>query len=101
MEENPSLALVSQGPDLERQVDQRRMGAQVEAALGQVPERQRAALWLAAVDGHSYAEVAEILETSEKSVKALVHRARVSLAKVMQSPDRPPLARADGREGKD
>ena len=54
--------------------------AGVEAALAHLPERQRAALWLAAVDGLSYAEVAKALETSESSVKALVHRARVALA---------------------
>ena len=38
------------------------------------------ALWLSAAEGHSYAEVASILETTEKSVKALVHRARTGLA---------------------
>jgi len=57
----------------------RRVSIELEAALGRLPERQRAALWLSAAEGHSYAEVAEILETSEKSVKALVHRARVAL----------------------
>ena len=44
------------------------------------PERQRSALWLAAVEGYSYEEIAEILETSIRSVKSLVHRARASLA---------------------
>lgn len=52
----------------------------VDRALGALPEQQRAALWLAGVEGHSYAEVAEALETSEEAVKALVHRARRSLA---------------------
>ena len=37
------------------------------------------AIWLSAVEGMSYAEVASVLETTEKSVKALVHRARVAL----------------------
>ncbi len=46
----------------------------------ELPERQRAALWLSAVEGLSYADVASSLGTSEKSVKALVHRARVALA---------------------
>jgi RNA polymerase sigma-70 factor (ECF subfamily) len=52
----------------------------VEVALAELPERQRAALWLAAVEGLSYAEVAEALDVSEKAVKALVHRARSGLA---------------------
>jgi len=53
----------------------------VAAALEALPERQRAALWLCAVEGLAYAEAAQALVTSEKSVKALVHRARVALAK--------------------
>jgi RNA polymerase sigma-70 factor (ECF subfamily) len=60
-------------------VHARRMGEGVEAALGALPERQRLALWLSAVEGQSYADVARALDVSEKAVKALVHRARVSL----------------------
>jgi DNA-directed RNA polymerase specialized sigma24 family protein len=41
------------------------------------------ALWLSAAEGHSYAEVALILETTEKSVKALVHRGRAALVSRM------------------
>ena len=47
--------------------------------LNHLPERQRIALWLSAAEGHSYAEVAAILETTETSVKALVHRGRSAL----------------------
>jgi RNA polymerase sigma-70 factor (ECF subfamily) len=61
-------------------VHARRVSAEVEGALAALPERQRAALWLAAVEGQSYAEVAAALDTSEKAVKALVHRARAALA---------------------
>jgi DNA-directed RNA polymerase specialized sigma24 family protein len=53
-----------------------------------LPERQRAALWLSAVEGLSYAEVAASLETSEKSVKALVHRARCALAELIGAEER-------------
>ena len=44
------------------------------------------ALWLTAVEGFSYAEVAHTLDSTEKSVKALVHRARSTLASRM-TPD--------------
>ena len=64
-------------------VDARRVSAEVEAARAALPERQRAALWLAAVEGLSYAEVAAALDTSEKAVKALVHRARAALAEAL------------------
>ncbi len=53
----------------------------VEAVLDELPERQRAALWLSSVEGLSYAEVAEALEATEKSVKSLVHRARATLVR--------------------
>jgi RNA polymerase sigma-70 factor (ECF subfamily) len=75
-----SLVLSHEGPRADDVAHARRMGASVEAALVDLPERQRAALWLAAVEGLSYAEIAESLATSEKSVKALVHRARCALS---------------------
>jgi len=65
-------------------VDSRRAGAAVERAIAQLPERQRIALWLSAAEGHSYKEIAVALETSEQSVKALVHRARVAVANRLQ-----------------
>jgi len=67
-------------PASEELVDARREVRALDRALRELPERQRAALWLVAVEGHSYAEVAGSLEISESAVKALVHRARTSLA---------------------
>ena len=66
----------------------RRVGDTLEGALATLPERQRIALWMSAVDGLSYAEVAAALETSEKSVKALVHRARCALAELIGAEER-------------
>jgi RNA polymerase sigma-70 factor (ECF subfamily) len=60
-------------------VGARRTGSEVQRELATLPERQRMALWLSAVEGHSYAEIANILDTTEKSVKALVHRGRTAL----------------------
>jgi RNA polymerase sigma-70 factor (ECF subfamily) len=75
--------LASPGAPVDELVHARRVSAEVEAALASLPERQRAALWLAAVEGQSYAEVAAALDTSEKAVKALVHRARVALTEAL------------------
>ena len=61
----------------------RRVGATLEVELAALPDRQREALWLTAVEGFSYFEVASAIETSEPSVKALVHRARVTLVERM------------------
>jgi RNA polymerase sigma-70 factor (ECF subfamily) len=74
------LVLAGDPPRTEELIDARRLGGAVEMAFAELPERQRAALWLTAVEGLSYAEVAASLEASEKSVKALVHRARAALA---------------------
>jgi RNA polymerase sigma-70 factor (ECF subfamily) len=79
-DDEAAAPLVAELPAAEVLLDARRTGEILERAWPELPERQRSALWLAAVEGLSYAEVAAALETSEKSVKALVHRARVALA---------------------
>jgi RNA polymerase sigma-70 factor (ECF subfamily) len=79
--EGAPLELPGGDPPTDAVVDARRTGRGLEASLAALPERQREALWLRAVEGLSYAEVAEALATTEKSVKALIHRARVALAK--------------------
>jgi RNA polymerase sigma-70 factor (ECF subfamily) len=78
--EAESAALAGEGPAAEDALDARRVSARVEQELARLPERQRAALCLTAIEGLSYAEVAEALEISESAVKALVHRARTALA---------------------
>ena len=70
--------LVSSEPAADEQLDVRRRTGRVEQALALLPERQRMALWLCAVEGMSYAEIALSLDTTQKSVKALIHRARVA-----------------------
>ena len=83
-------------------VHAKRMAGEVDRALRSLPERQRAALWLGAVEGFSYAEVAESLDVTEKAVKALVHRARSSLASRLEAAREPVVepARKRGAPGK-
>ena len=52
----------------------------VAAVLASLPEKQRAALVLCRLEGMSYEEIAEVLETTVSSVKSLVHRATVAAA---------------------
>jgi RNA polymerase sigma-70 factor (ECF subfamily) len=79
-DEDRSIRLTSHFPRPDAVAHARLVSTGLEAALESLPERQRMALWLAAVEGHSYAEVAASLATTEKSVKSLVHRARATLA---------------------
>lgn len=51
----------------------------IETAIAALPERQAAALTLCALQGHSQAEAADIMETSEEALESLLARARRSL----------------------
>jgi RNA polymerase sigma-70 factor (ECF subfamily) len=94
-DEAAPLVLVAPGAGVDDLVDARRLAQQTSRELSRLPERQRMALWLSAVEGLSYAEIAEALETTDKSVKSLVHRARVTL--VQRLPARHPAADAAGQ----
>ena len=51
----------------------------VRGAINALPEAQRMALILAKYHDTPYAEIAIVLESSEKAIKSLVHRARENL----------------------
>lgn len=80
----PALTLVAGGAGVDELVEARRERDRLEVALAALPERQRVALWLAAVEGRPYAEIAEVMDTTPQSVKALVHRARSRLVAGME-----------------
>jgi RNA polymerase sigma-70 factor, ECF subfamily len=52
----------------------------LEAALAQLPQRERAMVWLAHVEGYEHREIAQMLNVGEKSVRVLLFRARRKLA---------------------
>lgn len=79
-DEDAGISLVAPSSPVDDIVHARRVSEEVEAALAELPDKQRMALWLAAVEGHSYAEIAQALDVTEKAVKALVHRARSGIA---------------------
>ncbi len=57
----------------------RQRAALIEAAIADLPERQRAALTLCALDGHTNIEAAAILEVSVEALESLLARARRAL----------------------
>jgi RNA polymerase sigma factor (sigma-70 family) len=66
--------------------------ADLRALLGdlrELPEEQRAALVLSELDGFSHADIAEVLGRGERDVKALVFRARSTLADWRAARDTP------------
>jgi RNA polymerase sigma factor (sigma-70 family) len=59
---------------------------EVQGALSTLPEEQRAVLELVAVEGHSYREAAEMLETPIGTVMSRLARARAALVERCRKP---------------
>jgi RNA polymerase sigma factor (sigma-70 family) len=57
----------------------REVGAQIAAAVANLPEDQRTVLVLAEYQGLSYAEIAEVMHCSERSVESRLYRAKQTL----------------------
>jgi RNA polymerase sigma-70 factor (ECF subfamily) len=57
----------------------------VQRAISTLPEKYRAPLILRDVDGRSYDEIAQILQTSEGTVKSRISRARGFLREKMRA----------------
>jgi RNA polymerase sigma-70 factor, ECF subfamily len=70
----PAPDAVAEGAALERAVG---------ALLERLPEKQRAALVLCRLEGLSYEEIADVLDTTVGAVKSLVHRATVAAAQAL------------------
>lgn len=75
------LSLVPDIPDphASRQIDGRLALAEVHAAMGRLPEDQRAALLLVALEGMSLAEAATALGCAEGTLASRLARARAAL----------------------
>jgi RNA polymerase sigma-70 factor (ECF subfamily) len=78
-------ALAGSGASPEEEARGRALAVAVERLLARLPEKQRAALVLARLEGLSYEEVAEVLETTVPAVKSLVHRATVAAAEALSA----------------
>nr|WP_225908103.1 RNA polymerase sigma factor [Hyphomonas sediminis] len=76
-DELPDRADVALGP--QDALDQAQRVKAVEAAIARLPERQSAALTLCALQGHSQAEAADIMEISVEALESLLARARRTL----------------------
>jgi RNA polymerase sigma-70 factor, ECF subfamily len=70
------LAFPAPWPSPEQDMLAGEVQAQVEAALAELPARQRVVITLRDVEGYGSAEVSSILETSAANERVLLHRAR-------------------------
>ncbi|MBI2709148.1 MAG: sigma-70 family RNA polymerase sigma factor [Actinobacteria bacterium] len=71
-EEKDLRRTVDDGYDLEREVADLVAGEQVRDALAQLPEVERQAIQLAYLGGHTYREVAVLLDQPEGTVKSRI-----------------------------
>ncbi|MDB4561774.1 sigma-70 family RNA polymerase sigma factor [bacterium] len=57
---------------------------EVRAAIAELPDSQRIAMVLARYHSLSFAEIADVVGSSEKAIKSMIHRARESLRARLQ-----------------
>ncbi|MFT4094284.1 MAG: RNA polymerase sigma factor [Niabella sp.] len=68
-------------------LDSKENAATLFRALDKIPENQKIAFILTKVEGLSYQEVSEIMQTTVSSVESLLHRAKNNLRKILAGND--------------
>lgn len=76
---------VASSRGVEDQLDQHLHAVALRVALERLPEQQRKAIVLRELQGASYAEIAEALDTTQGAVESLIFRARRQLATSIRS----------------
>ena len=77
----PILESPEERPDA--YVENKELGSQIEEAIGRLRPEYRAATLLRHVEGHSYQEIAEIMDIPLGTVKTYIHRARLELKEAL------------------
>jgi RNA polymerase sigma-70 factor (ECF subfamily) len=75
----PEERLASPAPDIEAQLDERRLSGRLYALLDRIPSRQRVALVLFTIDGRPVEEVAALTGTSQVTTRSRVFLGRRAL----------------------
>ncbi len=66
------------------ELDRKENAAVLFKAIARLPEQQRIAFTLNKVEGLSYQEISEVMETSLSSVESLIHRGKNNLKKTLE-----------------
>lgn len=78
--DNRDVVAASTAPTSPREeLERKELSRKINDAIAKLPARQRAAIILYEVEGHSVGEVAELLDSSEGAVKFNLHEARKKL----------------------
>jgi RNA polymerase sigma-70 factor (ECF subfamily) len=73
------LVVESTGEGPDQYVEQRELGSQIEQAIGELRPEYRTVVLLRHIEGHSYEEIADIMDLPLGTVKTYLHRARAEL----------------------
>ncbi len=82
-----SLDLESPDERPDTYVENRELGSEIEAAIGQLRPEYKSVTILRHVEGYSYKEIAEIMELPLGTVKTYIHRARLELQEALSHLD--------------
>ena len=74
-----AIQLDSRGESPLQEIEARELGSQIERAIGRLRPEYRACILLRHVEGHSYEEIAAMLDLPLGTVKTYIHRARNEL----------------------
>ena len=77
--------LPTSGPSPEQLYQSKETGRAIQAALQKLPDILRAAIVLKEIEGLSYEEIADSLDTSIGTVKSRISRAREELKRLLQT----------------
>ena len=67
------------------QLDNRENARMLMDTVNKLPENQRIAFTLHKIEGLSYQEVAEVMQTSVSAIESLIHRGRQNLKKMLKN----------------
>jgi len=91
-DDNLLLQIPDESSDPERNLMEQVMDERLQTALASLPEAFRIAVLLCDVQGKSYEEIAEIMNSSIGTVRSRIHRGRLQLRRAMESQKRPATA---------
>lgn len=84
-EEQPPLEVADSGPTPDRQAGQKDRFSRLQAAIDKLPHNLKSALVLFCLEQRSQNEVAEILDTTPKTVEMRVAHARQKLRRLLEA----------------
>ena len=79
-----ALQLRGHGESPLQEVEARELGSAIERAIGRLRPEYRSCIVLRHVEGHSYEEIAEMLDLPLGTVKTYIHRARNELRGLLE-----------------